>query len=94
MFVNPLHLTFALRDYKILSFFTANNLDELARRDFSSHLENSISAGLASSGLLQNSSQPVNIPNSQLTNSISGKIIYNFFFFISIVSHFLSVFLL
>lgn len=51
---------------------TANTLEELNRRDFS-HLENSISAGLASSGLLQNSSQPVNIPNSQISNSISGK---------------------
>lgn len=50
----------------------ANNLDDLGRRDIS-HLENSISAGLASSGLLQNSSPPVNIPGSQMSNSISGK---------------------
>ncbi|XP_037027179.1 RING finger protein unkempt isoform X4 [Bradysia coprophila] len=47
-----------------------SNLDDLARRDLS-HLENSISAGFASTGLLQNSSQPVNIPNS-MSNSISG----------------------
>ncbi|XP_055903794.1 RING finger protein unkempt isoform X6 [Eupeodes corollae] len=33
--------------------------------------ENPISAGLAQSGLLQRSSAPINIPNSQLTNSIS-----------------------
>lgn len=52
--------------------FLANNLDDVPRRDYS-HLENSISAGLASSGLLQNSSQPVNIPSSQLSNSISDK---------------------
>lgn len=57
-----------------MSYFTANTLEELNRRDFG-HLENSISAGLASSGLLQNSSQPVNIPNSQISNSISGKFI-------------------
>lgn len=50
---------------------TANLTDDLARRDLS-HLENSISAGFASTGLLQNSSQPVNIPNS-ISNSISGK---------------------
>lgn len=52
-------------------FFAANLTDDLARRDLS-HLENSISAGFASTGLLQNSSQPVNIPNS-MSNSISGK---------------------
>lgn len=57
---------------KIIQFSTANLTDDLARRDLS-HLENSISASFASTGsLLQNTSQPVNIPNS-MSNSISGK---------------------
>lgn len=35
--------------------------------------DNPISASLAQAGLLQRSSAPINIPNSNLTNSISGK---------------------
>lgn len=36
--------------------------------------DNSISSGLAQSGLLQRSSAPINIPSSPITNSISGNI--------------------
>lgn len=46
-------------------------MDELGRHDLSS-MDNSISAGIAQSGLLQNSSNPVNIPSSPMANSISG----------------------
>ncbi|XP_055848881.1 RING finger protein unkempt isoform X6 [Episyrphus balteatus] len=46
------------------------SLDEM-RDIVPNQRENPISAGLAQSGLLQRSSAPINIPNSQLTNSIS-----------------------
>lgn len=46
-------------------------MDELGRHDLSS-MDNSISAGIAQSGLLQNSTNPVNIPSSPMANSISG----------------------
>lgn len=54
--------------------FRQQNLEDISRRDFGHHhLENS--SGLGSAGLLQNSTQPVNIPNnSHLTNSLSGMI--------------------
>uniref|UniRef100_U5ER14 Putative ring finger protein unkempt log isoform 1 n=1 Tax=Corethrella appendiculata TaxID=1370023 RepID=U5ER14_9DIPT len=47
---------------------------DITRRDnISLHgLDNSISAGIGSSSLLQNSTQPVNISGSPITNSISG----------------------
>lgn len=48
-------------------FTATNTLDELNRRDQFS-IENSI----ANSGLLQNSTAPVNIPGSPMSNSISG----------------------
>lgn len=53
--------------------FHQQNLDDISRRDFGHHhLETS--TGLGSAGLLQNSTQPVNIPsNSHLTSSLSGK---------------------
>lgn len=47
--------------------------DDLARRDNIHGLDNSISAGIASSGLLASSSAPVNIPGSPMGNSISGS---------------------
>ncbi|XP_053682852.1 RING finger protein unkempt homolog isoform X3 [Sabethes cyaneus] len=54
----------------------ASSLDggvyDLARRDNIHGLDNSISAGIASSGLLASSSAPVNIPGSPMGNSISG----------------------
>ncbi|XP_058442921.1 putative E3 ubiquitin-protein ligase UNKL isoform X6 [Malaya genurostris] len=54
----------------------ASSLDggvyDLARRDTIHGLDNSISAGIASSGLLASSSAPVNIPGSPMGNSISG----------------------
>lgn len=50
------------------------NLDDITRRDFGGHHHLENSTGLGSSGLLQNSTQPVNIPNnSHLSNSLSGK---------------------
>lgn len=55
----------------MMSLDGGNALDELNRRDQYS-LDNSISAGIAQSGLLQNSSAPVNIPGSPISNSISG----------------------
>lgn len=55
------------------SIITAScSLDEM-RDIVPNQRENPISAGLAQSGLLQRSSAPINIPNSQLTNSLSGK---------------------
>ncbi|XP_058813372.1 RING finger protein unkempt isoform X3 [Topomyia yanbarensis] len=54
----------------------ASSLDggcyDLTRRDTIHGLDNSISAGIASSGLLASSSAPVNIPGSPMGNSISG----------------------
>ncbi|XP_055530934.1 putative E3 ubiquitin-protein ligase UNKL isoform X6 [Wyeomyia smithii] len=54
----------------------ASSLDggvyDLARRDNIHGLDNSISAGIASSGLLASSSAPVNIPGSPMGNTISG----------------------
>ncbi|XP_055699769.1 putative E3 ubiquitin-protein ligase UNKL isoform X4 [Phlebotomus papatasi] len=51
--------------------FSAPN-NSLERDLLSSHIENSLSAGIASVGLLQNSTAPVNIPNSPIGNPISG----------------------
>lgn len=52
-----------------------SHMDDV-RREFGSHMDSAISAGLASSGLLQQhgaTTQPVNIPgNSQLSDSLSG----------------------
>ncbi|EAT35373.1 AAEL012456-PA [Aedes aegypti] len=45
---------------------------DMTRRDTIHGLDNSISAGIASSGLLASSSAPVNIPGSPMGNSISG----------------------
>lgn len=54
----------------------ASSLDggmyDITRRDPMHGLDNSISAGIASSGLLASSSAPVNIPGSPMANSISG----------------------
>ncbi|XP_039451601.1 RING finger protein unkempt-like isoform X2 [Culex pipiens pallens] len=54
----------------------ASSLDggvyDMGRRDPMHGLDNSISAGIASSGLLASSSAPVNIPGSPMANSISG----------------------
>ncbi|XP_055618206.1 putative E3 ubiquitin-protein ligase UNKL isoform X5 [Toxorhynchites rutilus septentrionalis] len=62
-------LTFNLRNI-------ASSLDgsiyDITRRDTIHGLDNSISAGIASSGLLTSSSAPVNIPGSPMANSISG----------------------
>ncbi|XP_065089107.1 putative E3 ubiquitin-protein ligase UNKL isoform X3 [Ochlerotatus camptorhynchus] len=62
-------LTFNLRNI-------ASSLDggvyDMTRRDTIHGLDNSISAGIASSGLLASSSAPVNIPGSPMGNSISG----------------------
>ncbi|XP_062701516.1 putative E3 ubiquitin-protein ligase UNKL isoform X4 [Aedes albopictus] len=62
-------LTFNIRNI-------ASSLDggvyDMTRRDTIHGLDNSISAGIASSGLLASSSAPVNIPGSPMGNSISG----------------------
>ncbi|CAD7091414.1 unnamed protein product [Hermetia illucens] len=52
----------------LLESITPCPIDDMNQRD------NSISAGLAQSGLLQRSSAPINIPNSPLNNTISVNI--------------------
>lgn len=60
--------------FRFISFdstlYITANLDDLNRRDM---YDNSLSAGITSSSLIQNSSAPVNIPGSTITNSISGN---------------------
>lgn len=72
--VSVLFFTLCLNYIKTFLFiYLANStLEELTRRDQFSSLENSISAGIAQSGLLQNSTAPVNIPGSPMSNSITG----------------------